>query len=87
MRQALWPLGWDLRKHKYCIPDPDKPGYLKYDPTYKEYEKLLEEETKKRLQVMTEIMKSRGIDYVYSADAIEKEIKEHKKAFDDFLTK
>jgi hypothetical protein len=30
-------------------------------------------------------MKSRGVDYEYSADVIEKEIKEHKKAFDDFF--
>jgi hypothetical protein len=31
LRQALYPLGWDPHKHKNHVPDPEKPGYLKYD--------------------------------------------------------
>jgi hypothetical protein len=28
---VVYPLGWDPHKHKNCIPDPEKSGYLKYD--------------------------------------------------------
>jgi hypothetical protein len=33
LRQALYPLGWDPRKskNKNYVPDPENPGYLKYD--------------------------------------------------------
>jgi hypothetical protein len=84
LEKALYPLGWDLRKHIHYIPDPEKPNWLKYD--VEGYKKLLEEDAKKRRQIMTDIMKSRGIDYEYSADAIEKEMKESKKALDRFFS-
>ena len=31
LNKVVWPLGWDPHKHRNQIPDPDKPGYLKYD--------------------------------------------------------
>jgi hypothetical protein len=43
------------------IPDPDRPGYLIRDPT--EWEKLLKQEAQKRMQIMIDTMKSRGVDY------------------------
>ena len=79
MRQVLYPLGFDTRKYKYYIPDPDKPGILKYDSSQwipdpdnpgkmkynhdNEYKKLLEQEAQKRIEIMVKIMKSRGIEY------------------------
>ena len=78
MRQVLYPLGFNTRKYKYYIPDPDKPGKLKYasqcipDPGNpgkmkynpdNEYKKLLEQEAQKRIEIMVKIMKSRGVDY------------------------
>lgn len=43
------------------VPNPDKPGWFKYDP--EGYHKLLEQQRAKRLDLMIEIMKSRGLEY------------------------
>jgi hypothetical protein len=43
---------------------------MKYNPGYSgvtEYEKLLRQEAQKRIEIMTQIMKSRGISYDLSA--------------------
>lgn len=60
---ALDPLRmrYDLQKHKYYVPNPDEPGWLKYDP--KGYDKLLKKEGQKRREYMIQVIKSRGIDY------------------------
>lgn len=75
LREALWPLGWNPHEHKNFIPDPDRPGFLKYEspwildkesPDYvkrkpdTEYQKLLREETEKRKKFMKKVIKSRG---------------------------
>lgn len=75
LREALWPLGWNPHEHKNFIPDPDRPGYLKYEspwildkesPDYvkrkpdTEYQKLLREETEKRRKFIKKVIKSRG---------------------------
>ena len=31
LNKVVWPLGWDPHKHRNQIPNPEKPGYLKYD--------------------------------------------------------
>ncbi|HET7345408.1 MAG TPA: hypothetical protein VFJ05_06020 [Nitrososphaeraceae archaeon] len=47
------------------IPDPGKPGWLKYDRSERrqEYKKLLNQEAQKRVELMIEIMRSRSISY------------------------
>lgn len=59
LQHALYPLDWDPHKHTNLIPNPDRPGYLKYDIEGKEYQKLLEEETQKRREFMKRIIKER----------------------------
>jgi DNA-directed RNA polymerase subunit RPC12/RpoP len=60
LNHALYPLGWNPHKRRNLIPDPDRPDYLKYDFEGKEYQKLLEEETKKRREFMKRIIKERS---------------------------
>jgi len=57
--------GSDVLRHRGYLPDPDKPGWLKYDRSkhHQNYKKLLEEEAQKRMQLMIEIMKSRNVHY------------------------
>jgi hypothetical protein len=47
--------------HRGCVPDPEKPGWLKYDR--EEHIKIRQEEAQKRIELMIEIMKSRGVQY------------------------
>ena len=51
------------------VPDPDRPGKMKYNSDYSthEYLKLLKDEAHKRIEVMIEIMKSRGVSYDLTA--------------------
>lgn len=57
--------GSDVLKHRGYIPNPDKPGWLKYDRSkrHQEYKKLLKQEAQDRMQLMIDIMKSRNVDY------------------------
>jgi hypothetical protein len=48
--------GW----HIGLVPDPDRPGYDRYDPD--EYKKLIEQEQAKRLKLMIQIIRSRGVE-------------------------
>jgi hypothetical protein len=51
------------------VSDPNKPGWLKYDK--KEYIKIIQKEAQKRIEVMIEIINSRGAHYDL-ADGIRK---------------
>jgi tRNA uridine 5-carbamoylmethylation protein Kti12 len=81
--EVVYPLGYDTRKHRYYIPNPERQGYLKYDTSRyieepisdrpgwvhlkdnpnSEYVKLLKQEAQRRIELMTQIIKSRGVDY------------------------
>jgi hypothetical protein len=95
--------GSSVYKSRNKIPDPDNPGYLKYDYSHwvsdpdnprklkynyssgpSEYQKLLEQEAKKRQDIMIQIMKSRGVTYSKDdlADGIAKTL-QIRKAMDD----
>jgi hypothetical protein len=79
LKQVLYPLGYDTRKRRNWVPDPNRLGYLKYDdsmfipnpdkPSETEYnpennyQKILNEEKEKRIEAMVNIMKSRGVSY------------------------
>jgi hypothetical protein len=79
LKQVLYPLGYDTRKRRNWVPDPNRPAHLKYDdsvyipradkPSEKKYnpenryEKLLNEEKERRIKAMITMMKSRGISY------------------------
>jgi hypothetical protein len=59
-----------LYDYSHHIPDPDRPGKMKYNPDYSgitEYEKLVRQEAQKRIEIMTQIMKSRCISYDLTA--------------------
>lgn len=43
------------------VPDPDKHGWFKYDK--EEYIKIIQQEAQKRIEVMIEIINSRGARY------------------------
>lgn len=43
------------------VPNPDKPGWLKYDKDA--YLELLRSEAQKRKEIMKEIIKSRGVEF------------------------
>jgi len=67
--------------YSHYIPNPDKPGRMKWNDDYSgttEYEKLLREEAQNRIQIMLEIMKSRGIDYD-PTPILEKQQKEYEE--------
>lgn len=79
LKQVFYPLGYDTRKSRSFIPDPDRPGHLKYDDSMfiprpdkpdekkynpeNKYQNLLDEEKEKRINLMVNIMKSRGVSY------------------------
>jgi len=46
--------------HRGCVQDPDRPECMKYDK--EEYLKLLKQEAQKRIELMLQIMKSRGVN-------------------------
>jgi hypothetical protein len=80
--------GWLKYDYSHWVSDPDNPGKLKYDDSLgpSEYQKLLEQEAKKRLDIMIEIMNSRGVTYSKGdlAYGITKTL-QTRKAFDDRL--
>jgi hypothetical protein len=80
--------GWLKYDYSHWVSDPDNPGKLKYDDSLgpSEYQKLLEQEAKKRQDIMIEIMKSRGVTYSKDdlVDGIAKTL-QIRKAFDDRL--
>jgi hypothetical protein len=45
--------------HAGYVPDPDKPGWLKYDE--EKYIKILKQEAQKRQQVMQQIIETRHL--------------------------
>lgn len=79
LKQVFYPLGYDPRKYRDVIPDPNRADYLKYDdsvyiphpdkPNEKKYnpenryQKLLNEEKEMRIKAMINKMKLRGISY------------------------
>ena len=66
LRQVLFPIGglWLTSQNQFTrrgvVPDPDRPGQWKYDK--EEYSKTLKREAKKHIELMLQIMKSRGIN-------------------------
>jgi hypothetical protein len=58
LTKALFPLDWNPREHKGFVENPDKPGYLKYDP--QAYEELLEHESQRRREYMKQVIQSRA---------------------------
>jgi hypothetical protein len=78
--------GWLKYDYSHWVSDPDNPAKLKYDDSSgpSEYQKLLEQEAKKRQDIMIEIMKSRGVTYGKDdlADGIAKTL-QIRKAMDD----
>jgi hypothetical protein len=66
LRQVLFPIGglWLTSQNQdTCrgfVPDPDRPGWKKYDK--EEYLKILKEEAQNRIELMLKIMKSRRIN-------------------------
>jgi hypothetical protein len=77
LRRVIYPPGLVIRplnsQNEYTsrgyVPDPDKPGWLKYDK--EEYIKIIQKEAQKRIEVMIEIINSRGAHYDL-ADGLEK---------------
>ncbi|HEY6668515.1 MAG TPA: hypothetical protein VI033_05110 [Candidatus Nitrosopolaris sp.] len=61
--------------HRGYVPDPDRPGQWKYDN--EEYLKILKQEAQKRIELMLQRMKSRGINDCDLAAVI---IQQHKRA-------
>ena len=60
------------------VPDPDRPGQWKYDN--EEYLKILKQEAQKRIELMLQIMKSRGINDCDLAAVIIQQHKEREEA-------
>ena len=69
LRRVMYPAGLVIRplnsQNQYTrrgyVPDPDKPGWFKYDK--EEYIKIIQQEAQKRIEVMIEIINSRGAHY------------------------
>jgi hypothetical protein len=83
LARIIEPMEYNFDKNVGYTPDPDRPGYLKYDysryipdpnrfgkmkynddfsgPT--KYDKLQMQQAQKRIEIMLDILKSRGIDY------------------------
>ena len=84
LRQVLFPIGglWLTSQNQDTdrgfVPDPDRPGWKKYDK--EEYLKILKQEAQKRIELILKIMKSRGInDYDPAAVTIQQQ-KERQQA-------
>ena len=80
LKQVLYPPGGlgltsqNHYTHRGFVPDPDMPGQWKYDK--EEYSKTLKREAKNRIELMLQIMKSRGInDYDPAAVIIQQQKK------------
>jgi hypothetical protein len=82
LRQVLFPQGglWLTSQNQATrrgyVPDPDRPGWMKYDD--EEYLKILKQEAQKRIELMLQIMKSRGINDYDPAPAIIQQRKERE---------
>ena len=80
LEQVLYPAGglWLTSQNQYTrrsfVPDPDMPGQWKYDN--EEYLKILKQEAQKRIELMLQIMRSRGINDCDLAAVI---IEQHKE--------
>ena len=71
---GLWLTSQNQDTHRGYVPDPDRPGWMKYDR--EEYLKILKQEAQKRIELMLQIMKSRGInDYDPAAVIIQQQKK------------
>ena len=64
--------------HRGFVPDPDRPGWMKYDK--EEYLKILKQEAQNRIELMQQIMKSRGINDYDPATVTIQEQKEREEA-------
>jgi hypothetical protein len=64
--------------HRGYVPDQEKPGWLKYDR--EEHIKIRQQEAQKRIELMMEVINSRGVHYDL-ADGIRKtqQAKERKR--------
>jgi hypothetical protein len=84
LRQVLYPpegLGLTSQNqdtHRGYVPDPDRPGWMKYDR--EEYLKLVKQEAQNRIELMLHIMKSRGISDYDPAAVIIQQRKEREEA-------
>ena len=84
LKQVLYPPGGlgltsqNQFTHIGYVPDPDRPGQWKYDK--EEYLKALKREAKKRIELMLQIMKSRGINDFDPAAVIIQQHKEREEA-------
>jgi hypothetical protein len=84
LRQVLFPIGglWLTSQNQDTgrgfVPDPDRPGWKKYDK--EEYLKILKQEAQKRIELILKIMKSSGFnDYDLAAVTIQQR-KEREEA-------
>ena len=84
LRQVLFPIGglWLTSQNQDTgrgfVPDPDRPGWMKYDR--EEYLKILKQEAQNRIELMLHIMKSRGINDYDPAAVIIQQRKEREEA-------
>ena len=83
LKQVLYPpegLGLTSQNqdtHRGRVPDPDRPEWMKFDK--EEYLKLLKQEAQKRIELMLQIMKSRGINDYDPAAVISQQRKEREE--------
>ncbi len=80
LEQVLYPPGglWLTSQNQFThigyVPDPDRPGWMKYDK--EGYLEALKREAQKRIELMVQIMKSRGSNDFDPAAVI---IQQHKE--------
>jgi hypothetical protein len=57
---GLWLTSQNQHTHRSYVPDPERPEWHKYDN--EEYLKILKQEAQNRIELMLQIMRSRGIN-------------------------
>jgi hypothetical protein len=75
---GLWLTSQNQDTHRGYVPDQDRPGWNKYDR--EEYLKVLKQEAQWRIELMLQIMKSRGINDYDPAAVISQQHKEREEA-------